>query len=127
MFAAADPYALGFSHDVCEFGPLRIWAERGLIHIEDARDNSYKAEAVRTALRRVKGVQDMLANSKAELTGNGSMTVQEYERQQRMIEKMVDVCAKAQVQGMPSDQSAVRDLVRRLPMSVTVPSLKSIM
>ncbi len=118
---------IGLDHNVCVFGNLRMWAERGLIHLEDARDNSYEAIAVRQALHRVKGIHDMLFNSKTQLTGNGGMTAQEYERQMRMVEKMVEVCQQAQVQGMPSDQSAVRDLVRRLPVTVTVPKLKSIM
>lgn len=118
---------LGHSHDVVIFGPFRIWAERGLIHLEDARDNSYQAYSVKTQLHRIKAINDMLANSKAQLTSNGSLTTQEYERQMKMVEQMVEVLKKAQVQGMPSDASACRDLVRRQPVSVTVPTLKSIM
>lgn len=118
---------LGLEHDVCVFGNLRIWAERGLIHLEDARDNSYEAFSVKTQLHRVKAINDMLQNSKAQLTSSGGMTAQEFERQMKMVEKMVEICKKAQIQGMPSDPTACRDLRRRLPTSVTVPSLKSIM
>lgn len=117
----------GGNHQVCIFGPLRLWAERGLIHIEDARDNSYDALSVRSALHRIKAINDMLVNSKAELTRDGGLTAQEYDRQMKMVEQMVEVCQQAQVQGMPDDPTAVRDLKRRRPLTVTVPSKKGIM
>jgi hypothetical protein len=117
----------GGDHMVCRFGHLRIWAERGLIHIEDNRDNSYETMSVRTALQRMVAINDMLANSKAELSRNGGMYADEFERNMKMLEQMTDICRKAQEQGMPTDASARRDLVRRRPVSVTVPGLKSAM
>lgn len=112
---------LGFNeHQVCNFGRLKIWAERGLIHIEDAGDNSYDCVSVRSELRRMDAISEMLRNSREELKRSGAMTHQEFDRQMRMLEQMVAVCAQAQVQGMPEDASARRDLVRRLPKTFVV-------
>ena len=54
---------VGTDRDVVRFGPLRFWAENGLIHVEDARDNSYDCMSVRTALRRANAISEMLGNS----------------------------------------------------------------
>lgn len=117
-------YALfGGNHMVCTFGTLRIWAERGLIHIEDAKDNSYTVVAVRTALRRMQAISDMLRNSRASMIHDKAMYADEFDRQMQMLDQMTEVCKKAQVQGMPSDPTARRDLKRRLPKTVTVPDL----
>lgn len=110
---------------VCNFGRLKIWAERGLIHVEDKSDNSYEVFSVRTALRRLDGISDMLRNSRRHLKEIGAMTNQEFDRQMRMLEQMIEVCRRAQLQGMPDDPSARRDLVRRRPTTVVVPGLKS--
>lgn len=112
---------------VCNFGRLKIWAERGLIHIEDKSDNSYDVISVRTALHRLNGISDMLRNSRQHLKEIGAMTHQEFDRQMRMLEQMVEVCRRAQIQGMPDDPSARRDLVRRRPTTVVVPGIKSAM
>jgi hypothetical protein len=117
----------GGDHMTCRFGPLYIWAERGLIHIEDARDNSYDSMSVRTALQRMVAISDMLRNSKAQMIADGAMYAEEYERQMRMLEQMTEVCRLAQEQGMPSDSSARNDLIRRRPVTVTVPTLKMAM
>lgn len=116
----------GGDHSVCRFGHLRVWAERGLIHIEDSRDNSYDSIAVREALRRMVGISDMLKNSRTALRAGGMMA-DEYDRNMKMLEQMTEICRLAQDQGMPSDPTARRDLVRRRPVTVTVPDIKSIM
>lgn len=124
--ASAAPVLFG-SHDVCVFGNLRIWAERGLIHIEDSRDNSYDSFSVRTQLHRLNAISDMLKNSRAQMARTGAMPTDEFDRHMRMLEKMEEVCRKAQIQGMPTDASARRDLVRRRPVSVSVPTMKMAM
>lgn len=113
----------GQNNMVCQFGSLRIWAERGLIHIEDAKDNSYTVVAVRTALKRMQAISDMLRNSRVKMLSDKAMYGDEFDRQMKMLDQMTEVCRKAQVQGMPSDASARRDLKRRLPTTVTVPKL----
>jgi len=121
VFAGA--HVLG-SADVVRFGHLRMWAERGLIHIEDARDNSYKAVSVRTMLHRMRGIQDMLANSKPHLRQKHSHDQLDkawVDDNQGMLEAMCEVVRKAQAQGMPSDPSACRDLARRRPTTILVP------
>ena len=82
---------------------------------------------MRVALQRMVAISDMLKNSKAELSRNGGMFADEYDRNMKMLEQMTDICRKAQEQGMPTDASARRDLVRRRPTSVVVPGLKSAM
>jgi hypothetical protein len=106
---------------VYQYGPLRMWAERGQIHIEDATDNSYRIVTVQSIGHRLQAHSDMLKNSREQLKRNGQMLGDEYNRQLRMIEGMIDVCHKAQEQGMPTDESAVRDINRRLPKTVVIP------
>lgn len=114
-------HILGADHDVCIHGPLRFWAERGLIHVEDARDNSYDVMSVSSAAHRVQAHIDMLANSREQMRRTGFMDYAEYNRLQRMIEQMTEIIRKAQIQGQPTDESAVRDLRRRQPKSVLMP------
>lgn len=119
---------LGLPSDgVVKFGHLRMWAERGLIHIEDSRDNSYEVVSVRTALQRMQGIQDMLGNSVRGRKKHSEDTLDNefYTRNQKMLEEMIVVSQKAREQGMPSDPSAVRDKVRRLPRTVVVPGVNS--
>lgn len=117
-------------NDVVRFGHLRMWAERGLIHIEDAKDNSYNIVSVRTMLHRMRGIQDMLKNSKPgtrQAHSHDQMDRKWVEENQNMLDAMVEVVRKTQIQGMPTDASARRDLVRRRPKSVVVPGNGSAM
>jgi hypothetical protein len=115
-------HIIGAGHDVVVHGHLRLWAERGLVHIEDARDNSYSSVAVREMLYRLRGLNDMLKNSKQQLKKNGFADAERYKGLQDLVEALAAVCEKAQEQGMPSDASAVRDLNRRLPRTVIMPA-----
>lgn len=112
--------------DVVIHDDLRIWAERGLIHIEDARDNSYKVVGVREVLFRMKAVQDMLKNSSPSQRAKHSHDRFDralLDKNQKMIDDMVEVVRKAKEQGMPHDASARRDLVRRRPKTFAVPGV----
>lgn len=107
--------------DVVIFKHLRMWAERGLIHIEDSRDNSYESVSVLTMLWRMKAIMDMLKNSTRREKGSfDQFDHQTHDEHQQMIERMVEVTNKAKVQGMPSDASARRDLKRRRRTVVAV-------
>lgn len=119
LLSGSDPYS------VVSFGKLRMWAERGLIHIEDGDTGEYEAISVRTCLQRMSAIQDMLKNSRADrgsIKNNTAFMSITIEKHQRMLDCMVEVVGKAKVQGMPSDASARRDLVRRRPKSVVVPA-----
>lgn len=110
--------------DVVRFGHLRFWAERGLIHVEDARDNSYESISVRTALRRMNAIIDMLGNStRREIYTEDRYDQAERQRHIHMLDGLRVLCERARVQGMPTDPSARRDLVRRRPKTVVVPAL----
>ncbi len=101
---------------------LRMWAERGLIHVEDSRDNSYNVFAVRTILHRMRGISDMLGNSSERQMNSESTLDRKWRAEQvEMLEGMVEVIKKAKEQGMPSDPTACRDLVRRAKKTVVVP------
>lgn len=107
----AGKAALLSSPGVVRHGPLRIWAERGLIHIEDSRDGSYDSVTVRQALRRMQAVNDMIP----------SMLPEHREHNVSMVEGMLTLTERAKVQGMPDDPSARRDRARRQPRSFVVP------
>lgn len=109
-------------HDVVRFGTLRLWAERGLIHIEDSKDNSYEAMSVKVCLQRMKSISEMLGNSsQRDVASEDQFDRNNRKRHQNMLDGMIEVVRRAQVQGMPDDASARRDLVRRRPKSVVVP------
>ncbi len=104
------------------FGPLRLWAERGLIHVEDSRDNSYEVMSVAECLTRMDAISEMLGNTpRREQATEDQFDGANRERHQRMLEEMIVVAQRAKEQGMPSDPSAVRDIQRRRPKSVVVP------
>lgn len=104
---------------------VRYWAERGLIRAEDSLDNSYEVLSVRQFLRHAAALSAMLGNSSSKKdTGADPHLRAEF---QRIIDRSIDLARKAQVQGMPDDPSACRDLRRRRPVSVVVPGGKAVM
>ena len=118
----------GFVDNVVRFGPLRIWAERGIIHQEDSRDNSYGSMSIRTALHRVSGLSDMLGNSSSrQMHSEDQFDRVNRTRIQNMINAMILVIRRAQEQGSPDDAGARRELVRRRPKTVLVPGINSSM
>lgn len=109
---------------VLKHGPLRIWAERGLIRIEDSRAERdperyrpHETITVKQCAERCKALSDMIRNS---MSTNDLLSYEECAELQKVLEGYVDIMRQAQEQGMPSDASARRDLVRRRPMSVSV-------
>lgn len=103
---------------VLRHGPLRVWAERGLIRIEDSRDNSYNTISIKECALRVKALNDMIKNS---MSTDTVFDPQEATELQRVIDGYIDVIRKAQEQGSPDDASARRDLVRRRPKTIVMP------
>ena len=78
--------------------PVRYWAERGLVHWEDAKDNSYGSMVWQEASLRVLALSEMVHNSRQHgLYGD------EIRITQRFIEEMVPVIEQAKEQGGPLD------------------------
>jgi len=100
---------------VCHWGALRIWPERGLVHIEDTRDHSYTSVSVRTMLERLQGMSDMLRNSRQAMRDAGVMDFHHYDQHLRQLEQLVEVCRVAQQQGTPDDPQARQEHLRRRP------------
>lgn len=99
---------VGVSQGVVKTKDCRFWAENGMVRVEDARDNSYKALTVRQALLHLNGINDMLRASTRETDYYDEITAM-----QRFVTEMTEVIQKAREQGSPDDPSAVRDKVRR--------------
>lgn len=124
MLASVGTTFLG--HDLVATRHLRFWAERGLVHCEDARDNSYKSYSVRETLLRMKALSDMLGkSSQRDMHSEDQFDQARRAEIQTMLDGLLIVCNKAKEQGMPSDASARRDQVRRRPTTVVVPGLNS--
>lgn len=121
----AGAHVLG-DQDVVNFGNLKFWAERGLIHIENTRDGDYDSISVRVALQRMRAIQDMLGNRRTAHTEDQFDQAKRKEHQD-MLDGLVALCQKAQVQGMPTDASASRDLKRRAKKTMVVPGLNESM
>ena len=118
-------------HGLAQYRHLRVWAERGLIRIEDSRDNSYQILSVREALARMNAMSEMVKNGLKHLRDNPGdnsyMAMDNIEDLQRFIDKMETLVQQAREQGSPDDASARRDLVRRRPVTVVVPGKNSVM
>lgn len=123
MFAGA--HVLGQA-DVVNFGNLKFWSERGLIHIEDTRDGAYESISVRVALQRTKAINDMLSNRREKGTED-QFDQEQRQRHRDMVDGLVELCSRAQIQGMPTDASACRDLVRRSKKTIVMPGRRDMM
>jgi hypothetical protein len=121
-------HIIGDKHDVVTVGYLKFWAERGLIHVEDARDNSYETISIKEVLFRMKAISDMLKHpvTGTESPGERALMYEEREKQQRMLDGLIEVVRKAQVQGSPDDKSAAHALKAARPKSVRMPGLNKI-
>lgn len=99
-------YLLG-QHKVIKRGPLRLWPARGLIHIEDSRDNSLETLSVKEALVRARALGDMLRNSPGEdrKRTHAMLYRAEIEDIQAFVEDIIDLCKVAKAQGGPETAS----------------------
>jgi hypothetical protein len=95
---------------------IRFWAERGMVRCEDAKDNSYRVNSVRSGGHRVQALNDMVKASTGFIRQYHDLIVEH----QNFIEDYLDVLRVAREQGMPDDPSAVRAAVRSLPTTVRV-------
>jgi hypothetical protein len=92
---------IGGEHKVARLNQLRVWAERGLIHWEDGKDNSYASISIKDALLRIQALNEMLGNR---VDDKDIPRFRELrEKIQVFIEKMQDVIAQAREQGAPDD------------------------
>ena len=107
-------------NDVARYAHLRVWAERGLVHIEDARDNSYECVPYRTMLERINAINEMLGKSRLD---RGKFIDEDLRnRLQTAVEEIFAVCKKAKEQGSPDDPAARREASRRASATVRMPS-----
>lgn len=115
-------------HQVVRFGPLRFWAENGLIACEDERDNTYQTVSVRTALDRIRAINDMLGNSTQRMKNSEDQFDQANRRRhQDMVDAMVQIVRLAREQCNWDDDTSVRDVLRRMPTTFCMPGIKSAM
>ena len=118
---------LGTDHNVVYFGPRdnprcqRWWADRGLIHVEDARDNSYDTLNIREFLERLKAVNDMIGNSKSTLANDGFAHEDEIGRQMRFVEDAVELVKIAKEQGEAGSKDAIKEANRRRAKTIVMP------
>ena len=121
-------HLLGQDHNVVYFGPrsnpkaVRWWAERGQLHWEDERDNSYASVGIKEFLERLKGINDMISNGKKK-DNEGFMHSDEVERHQRFIEESLELVRLAKDQGDPDDIKVRKVKAEELKkISMVVPS-----
>lgn len=103
---------------------LRFWAERGLMHCEDS-SNEYSSMTVRQFLHRVRALNDMVGNSDSRRDTGADRSLRE--EMVRNSEKAQQIAELAQLQGMPSDASARRDLVNRRAKTIVVTDRRAIL
>lgn len=111
---------LSRSGNVVTFGKNRYWPERGVIHIEDVQTGDYKTITVKQALERVKGINDMVANTVA---SRGTFyAADEVEAHRRFVEHMIELIKIAKDQGEPGSASSIREAKLRSRKTIVVPS-----
>ena len=88
--------------------PLYIWAENGLICVEDARTNGYKTMSWKDAALRTLGLSQMAINSSEDRRWS-----QERADLQRFVIAMQRVIQKARAQGAPDDNGESLESVVR--------------
>jgi hypothetical protein len=110
----------GVHHDtrgVVYFKGYRWWAERGLIHMENKDTGEYKTFSVKTCLERLRGLNDMVGNSKQ---NDGFHMPDEVNEHQRFVDAMLPICQMAREQGMPTDKS-MKNSIKRAQKTVVMP------
>ena len=118
-------HIIGHGSDVVRCGPLRLWAERGLIHVEDSRDNGYQTMPVKDALFRIKALNEFrpgIDGTEDKLTKKWVYGTRQ--QLQKLVEEMVELVRKAQAQGMPTDPTASHALRAARPTTVVMPRKK---
>jgi hypothetical protein len=95
---------------------VRYWAERGLVHWEDSKDNSYGSMPWQDAAHRVLALSEMIHNSRKKgLYGD------EIRKTQKFIEEMEPVIRQARRQGGPLDNMHEVATERRARAAKIVP------
>ena len=118
---------IGNQHGVVFFGPrskpkaVRWWAERGQLHWEDSRDNSYDSVSVKEFLLRLQGINDMISNGKKK-ENEGFLHADELERHMKFIEEAIELVKKAKEQGIPEDPRVRKHKAQNRPVTVVMPS-----
>jgi len=96
---------------VAKLNNTLFWAERGLIRAEDEKTGRYEIIGVRSFLIRAKALSEMNMNSSSRRDSGPDRQMREIIND--FLSDVTVVVKQAQEQGMPSDASARRDLVRR--------------
>jgi len=110
-------------HGVKQYRNLRIWAERGLVRVEDARDGSCETLSVRDALLRAKAINDLVAEGLARTrnrTTDAMFHTSEIQEMQKLVEDVIAACKQAKEQGEPSDPKVIEDRKMRAPKSFAI-------
>lgn len=116
-------YFLG-QHNVVTLGrKLKLWAENGVVYVEDMTDGGVEAMHWRIAAERAAAVSDF--NGRRIKNGSKRNTPEarylpHLERDLEFCEKFVDVIRQAREQCTFDDGSMLRDRIRRMPVSVRV-------
>ncbi len=106
---------------VANYGDLKIWAERGLIRIENIKTSAYHTITVRETLLRLQGQADMIGNS---LDESIEKDWYHLRHAQQGVEDVLAIVEQAKEQGQPSDPGARTELHRRRAITVSVPANK---
>lgn len=94
------------------------WAENGLIKYTTV-DGDYDAMTPTTLETRLVAMQETTTKQ----VSVGVLTFEEAVIQRRWIQDLGDLIREARIQGSPDDESAVRDRIRRAPVSISMSNI----
>lgn len=96
--------------------PVYYWADNGLVHWEDSKDNTYGSMYWQDAARRVLALSEMTIKSSED-----GYYADERKKLQSFICDMEEVIRKAREQGGPLDDGVLADRQRARRKAVIVP------
>lgn len=108
----------GYGAKVAHLGETTFWASNGRINVQHPKEG-HKTITIKEALERAKWVGEVIRNSSQKELVKYADT---RERIQKFLDDIVDVCKQAQLQGEYTDESMMRDKIRRRPKSIAVPA-----
>ncbi len=84
---------------------IKYWADGGLVHMENQVTGEYLTMTVFKAALHLKGINDMVGNSRS---GKGWNTPGEMMAYRNFVDQMIELMQKARQQGMPDDVNHAR-------------------
>lgn len=104
--------------NIVTFGNLVAEAKRGFIFVTNIRTGTHEQLTVEEMRERNRAIMEAIAGSRLAQKGQAYFKDRSYDAHVRAVNDFEDLCKLAEIQGTFKDDSAARDLERRLPLTL---------